>query len=81
MSTPAPLCAVTLSMWIVYDHPKDYPAHFVARRWMILPAEALATADFFFAETLEGVRELLPPGLHRLPRAHGDEPVVAEVWL
>ncbi len=25
----------TLSLWTVYDHPSDYPCHFVARRFDI----------------------------------------------
>lgn len=69
-----------LSMWTVYDHPSDHPAHWVARRWEVAK-EAKPTQDLLLADTLEALRAQLPPGLYRLPRQPGDEPAIAEVWL
>jgi hypothetical protein len=30
---------VGLAMWTIYDHPKDFPEHFVARKWLITGGE------------------------------------------
>lgn len=68
-------------MWAIYDRPKDYPAHFVARRWEILPSALRGTEDFRFADTLEAVRTMLPGGLAMLARQPGDDPCIVEVWL
>lgn len=69
------------SIWTITDHPIDFPGHFVARRWEIRSGLAVATQDFQFAETLEGIRALLPPGLCRLPREFGDERPIIESWF
>ena len=31
--------------------------------------------------SLDALREMLPPGLHRLPREPGDEEAIVETWL
>jgi uncharacterized C2H2 Zn-finger protein len=36
-----------LSMWTIYDHPRDYPAYFVARRWEIGPPPLLPSETPF----------------------------------
>lgn len=75
--------SAVLSMWTVYERPSDYPELYVARRWDIVrhAREPVWTDDVRTAPTLEGLRALLPPGLHCMPRQHGDEPQVVEVWL
>ena len=74
--------ADTLSMWTVYDHPKDYPRDFVARRSIIERlGRTFVTNDVIIAPSLDEVRELLPPGLYRLDPMPGDEPQIVEVWL
>jgi hypothetical protein len=72
-----------LPMWSVYDHPQDHPNHWVARRWEVGGAgtEPVATSQLFKAETLEALRQMLPPGLHCMPRAPGDDPNIVETWL
>lgn len=70
-----------LSIWTVYDHPRDYPASFVARRSEVIDGVVQVTADMFVADTLDELRALLPPGLYRLPRFPGDQPHIVEVWL
>ena len=69
-----------LEMFVVYDHPRDYPAHFVVRRWVIGERKFSPTTDFAIADTLEAARAELPPGLHRVPRQRGEDPVIAETW-
>ena len=75
-----------LSMWTVYDHPRDWPQWFVARRWEIRAGEVapVRTDDMVFGRTLEIVRmhiDRITPGLFRLPRQPGDDPVVVETWV
>lgn len=69
-----------LSIWVVYDHPKDFPDHFIARRW--LANDTLTpTSDFYLADDLESLRGQLPAGLYRLPAQPGDDPSIVETWM
>jgi hypothetical protein len=72
-----------LFTWTIYDHPKDYPDHFVARKWSIgtKPGEPEATDEVIVRPTLDEVRALLPPALYCVARNEGDDPVVVETWL
>jgi len=74
------LKAEQLSIWTVYEHPQDQPEKFVARRWIATP-EPKPTDDVFFADDLEGLRQQLPPGLARIARQAGDDPVIVESWI
>lgn len=68
---------VGLVMWVVYRSPKDFPGVFVARKWLIDGA----TQETVQAITLEGVRALIPQGLHRMARDVSDDPCIVETWL
>lgn len=71
-----------LSVWTIYDHPRDYPDGFVARRHEVRPGgTTVATLDAVFAATLEGVRAKLPPHLHYIARSPEDEAHIVESWL
>jgi hypothetical protein len=71
-----------VSLWTVYDHPRDYPDVWVARRSEVgVGAAPRPTSDMFTAETLDELRALLPRGLVCLARSPGDDPVIVEVWL
>lgn len=65
-------------MWVVYDHPTDFPDHFVARRWDGLQA----TDDTIKSDQLGTVRFALRQlGLVCLARQEGDDRNIVEVWL
>lgn len=66
-----------LSIWTVYNSPRDMPGMYVARRW----EGDRPTADVFQAKTLQAVRDLLPPSMHRMPAQPGDDPVIVETWF
>lgn len=68
-------------MWVLYDHPRDMPNSFVARRHVVRPGRTTATEDCIIGPTLEAVREQLPPGLACFPRSPQDELHIVEVWL
>jgi hypothetical protein len=69
-----------LSLYVIYDHPTDYPDSFVVRRWEGLrPREVVA-----ITKTIEAARKLLTdtmPDLTRLARSDQDDPKIVEVWL
>lgn len=72
-----------LDMWVIYDHPADFPDVFVARRWEVLREER-ATADIIKADTLEQVRFVIEREKHcsvMLPRQPNDDPKIVEVWI
>jgi hypothetical protein len=72
----------TLSMWVVYDHPRDYPAGFIARRHEVRPGESTATADVLQAWDIEDLRKFfVTQGFHCLAREEKDDPVIVETWL
>ena len=67
-----------LPMWVVYDHPSDFPGSYVARRWEgELPTDAVMVAPDL--ETLRGM--LADFGLVCLARHPGDDPKIVEAWL
>jgi len=76
-----PGAGTQLTGWTVYDHPRDYPAHFVARRWVAAGGDVIPTDDMFIADTLDELRALLPPGMVCFPRMPLDDPKIVECWM
>jgi hypothetical protein len=72
-----------MEMWVVYDHPKDAPHHFVARKWEMKEGmSAFAPTDkAFMCTQLEPLRQSLPIGLVRTERDPNDDPCILETWL
>lgn len=62
----------------VYKNPRDYPDKYVARLWDINNklTNIIVTADSLF-----GIRELIPQHMHRFPRQANDDPVIVETYL
>lgn len=73
----------TLSMWVIYEKPRDFPCDFVARRWDMRRSDKdfHATQECHVKPTLEAVRAMLPQDLYRIERSAGDEPHIVEVWM
>ena len=67
-------------MFVVYDHPTDYPKHFVVRRWAIV-AGGLIPGECRLADDLDDARALVPSGMHRIVRSHHDDPKIVEAWI
>lgn len=64
-------------LFTVYYDTKDYPGKYVARLFDgQQPTRLLVVTD-----TLEAVREAIPPMFYRVPREPGDEPKILEAWL
>ena len=71
-----------LAMWTIYDHPTDFPDHFVAREWLVSGRGAWPSGMVIWAATLNEVRlELLSYGLTCLERSAEDDPAIVETWL
>jgi len=69
-------------MWTVYDHPRDFPKSFVARKFSVTAAGAAATSDVIISPDLTALRELMAvKGLTCLTRHPSDDPVIVETWL
>lgn len=78
MPSPSTEPAPGLPIWVVYDHPTDWPDHFVARLWV----GERPTGDMLLAFDIEVIRQTLAEkGLTRLDRMEGDDPNIAETWL
>jgi hypothetical protein len=70
-----------LVMWTVYDHPPDFPGHFVARKFVMRVGVPFATMDALFALDLPSLRAKLPPGLYCLDRQQFDLAFIVETWM
>ncbi len=70
-----------LSIWVVYDHPADYPEGYLARRWRVTDDTCQATDESVTGTRLETVRARLPAHLVRLARDPEDDPVIVETWI
>jgi hypothetical protein len=66
-----------LSMWTIYERPKDHPEGYVARRFeSIMPTNDLLVGE------LEGLRDTFSrAGMVCLARSADDEPQIVETWL
>jgi hypothetical protein len=74
--------AACLNIWTVYDHPKDFPDVYVARRWEVSRAGIVATSSIIFSLDLNQLRPVLDSmGLTCMPRAENDDPSIVECWL
>jgi len=69
-------------MYVVYDHPRDFPDDFVVTRWAIRHNGETCIDAARTAPTLEAARApLRRMGLARMPRDHDDDPCIVEVSL
>src|SRR3569832_845471 len=66
-----------LSIWIVYEDPPDFPYQYVARRHR----GYIESGEYVTGNTLIDVRAKLPPGLMRIERSAGDDPMIRESWI
>lgn len=71
-----------LNMWVVYDHPKDFPFGYMARRWEIRAGQSEPTDETMASTMLGEIRARLEQkGLAKLARNEGDDPCILETWL
>jgi hypothetical protein len=70
------------SVWTVYDHPRDFPSNFVARKHEVVKGATRPTANFFVGPDLASIRAiLLAGGLACFKRDKTDDPCIIETWM
>jgi len=70
-----------LSIWTVYDKPKDYPDTFVARRFEAGGGTSGPTGDVVTGD-LKQIREAMQMnGLYCMHRAPSDDLRIVETWM
>ena len=71
-----------LTMWTIYERPKDYPCGFVARMFEIGSGQPKPTAKTIKSIDLDPIQEkLINAGLTCIPRSEEDEPQIVENWV
>lgn len=71
-----------LPIWTVFDHPSDFPNHYVARRFIASKSGSEATEKVIVTLSLEALRMILQSaGLVVMMRAESDDPKIVESWL
>lgn len=71
------------SVWVIYDHPLDYPNNYVARRHVVeFGAGTRPTGDCIIGPHIEMLRAVFAQsGMIRLNRVPEDDPKIVESWL
>lgn len=71
-----------LNIWTMFDHPTDFPEHYVVRLSVVTAAGPNITNVTLYSEDLEELREAMrAQGLVCLERDPEDDPKIIEVWL
>lgn len=71
-----------LPMWVITDHPSDFPDHFVVRKRVVYSSGRVEIdQEYHLAMTLDEARARVPRGLARIPRSWNDDRVIVETWL
>lgn len=80
-TAPVPKVPV-LSMWVIYDHPKDEPDHFIARRWLMRDGQMVATRETITCQSVAAIRGFLSSSAFtRINRSASDDASILEIWL
>jgi len=71
-----------LEMWTIYDHPRDHPNHYVARKFRVSGNQIEATKDLIVMGKLDNFRAYMKArGKVNLGRFLEDDPVIVETWV
>lgn len=72
---------VALPMWVLYEHPSDFPSHYVLRLWEGMTNKP--TNFIFIAATLQEAEAQFDRGAHfvRMQPFAGDDPKIVAVFL
>ena len=74
---------IVMFMYVIYDHPKDFPDHWVLRRYLITQdlMSPMPTYTAGLYNSLAAARADVEPGSLRFPPHPGDDEIISEVWL
>jgi hypothetical protein len=73
----------SLVVWTIYDHPADFPAHWVVRCWTTASGDSEPRPSSVGVPhlSLASARASIPEGLVRIPRSEDDVRCVVESWI
>jgi hypothetical protein len=73
----------SVALWVIYDHPTDFPDHFVVRKWNRMGGSTTLAEGLncWQACSLEEARRFIPPEAINIGRLKQDDPVIVEVWI
>lgn len=69
-----------VSLWVIYDHPEDYPDNFVVREQKVSGNQISYSTPVIVA-SVDEARSAIPPGLFRLPRDPSYVLAIVETWI
>lgn len=72
-----------LPMYVIYDHPRDFPEHFVVRPHLVLDKgrPAVPSKNGFLFDDLEAARAFVPRQMVKVLRHPKDDPVIVETYI
>lgn len=71
-----------LTIWTVYENPRDYPGKFVVRAYDVCAGGAVAARlECTVRDSLDEARAAVPAGLYWMNRNPVDDPTIVETWL
>lgn len=71
-----------MTMYCIYEHPRDYPNKYVVREILISKGETkYIDPPTAIVDTLNDARTVIPNGLIPVPRHPTDDPVIIETWF
>ena len=70
-----------LMIWVIYDHPRDFPDGYVLRPQALVEGVLIVSAVAWSAATPDKLEAILPAGVTRIGPQEGDDPVIMSVWI
>jgi hypothetical protein len=70
-------------IFVIYDHPSDFPNKFVLRRqWATRDGAIHADDGCYTADSIEPLRQMMiERGAIQMPLFEGEDPAIAETWM
>ncbi|MEJ7804354.1 MAG: hypothetical protein WKG03_00315 [Telluria sp.] len=70
-----------LDVWVIYDHPSDYPDGFIARMHNLTGPTSVTMTGPTLEDIRAAVQHVTPYVLTRIERDVTDDAVVVESWI
>ena len=72
-----------LAIWVIYDHPDDYPDHFVLRpQFAVRSGDVVIHPLAWTSAEIEPLREVMREmGKVQMARHADDDPKIVETWI
>lgn len=72
-----------MPMYVIYDHPRDYPGHFVVRPHLIQKEgkPSAPSRNGYLFDNLYSARKFIPRGMVRIRRSPSDDRVIVESYI